>query len=71
VDGRVAMRMIGAVVFLLAIAGTIEGLLSTSDAPAALKFAVSGASAVLLGLYLANGSLYLRAGQGAQSSTGR
>lgn len=71
VDGRVAMRMVGAVVFLLAIAGTIEGLLSTSDAPAALKFAVSGASAVLLGLYFTNGYRYLRAEQGAQSSTGR
>lgn len=71
VDGRIAMRMIGAVVFLLAIAGTIEGLLSTSDAPAALKFAVSGASAVLLGLYFTNGYRYLKAEQGAQSSTGR
>jgi uncharacterized membrane protein SpoIIM required for sporulation len=55
VDGRIAMRMVGAVVFLLAIAGAIEGLLSTSDAPAALKFAVSGASAVLLVLYLLSG----------------
>ncbi len=60
VDGRIAMRMVGAVVFLLAIAGTIEGLLSTSDAPAALKFAVSGASAVLLGLYFLNGYRYLK-----------
>lgn len=60
VDGRIAMRMVGAVVFLLAIAGTIEGLLSTSDAPAGLKFAVSGASAVLLGLYFANGYRYLK-----------
>lgn len=55
VDGRIAMQMVGAVVFLLAIAGAIEGLLSTSDAPAALKFAVSGASAVFLGLYFFNG----------------
>jgi hypothetical protein len=54
------MRMVGAVVFLLAIAGTIEGLLSTSDAPAALKLAVSGASAVLLGLYFLNGYRYLK-----------
>ena len=58
VDGRIAMRMVGAVVFLLAIAGSIEGLLSTSDAPAALKFAVSGASALLLGLYFLNGYRY-------------
>ncbi len=58
VDGRIAMRMVGAVVFLLAIAGTIEGLLSTSDAPSALKFAVSGASVLLLGLYFLNGYRY-------------
>jgi uncharacterized membrane protein SpoIIM required for sporulation len=55
VDGRVAMHMVGAVVFLLAIAGTIEGLLSTSDAPAVWKFATSAASAVFLGAYLARG----------------
>jgi hypothetical protein len=58
----------GAVVFLLAIAGSIEGLLSTSDAPAELKYGVGGASALLLGLYLANGYRYLKA-QGARSST--
>src|SRR5437660_7656197 len=41
------------VVTLLAIAGTIEGLLSTSSAPAAWKYGVSAASAVFLVLYLA------------------
>jgi uncharacterized membrane protein SpoIIM required for sporulation len=60
VDGRVAMRMMGAVIFLLAIAGSIEGLLSTSDAPRAVKFAVSAATAVLLALYLVNGYRYTR-----------
>jgi uncharacterized membrane protein SpoIIM required for sporulation/uncharacterized RDD family membrane protein YckC len=60
VDGRIAMRMMGAVVFLLAIAGTIEGLLSTSDAPAAIKFGVSAASAVLMGLYFTSGYRYLK-----------
>jgi len=44
-----------AMVCLLALAGTIEGLLSTSDAPAGWKFAVSAASALLLVLYLTNG----------------
>ena len=60
IEGVIAARMIGAVVSLLALAGTIEGLLSTSDAPAFVKFAVSAASAVLLGLYFANGRSYLR-----------
>lgn len=55
VEGRIAARMIGAVVTLLVIAGTIEGLLSTSDAPAVWKYGVSAATAVLLVLYLLNG----------------
>jgi len=59
-EGRIAARMIGAVVTLLVIAGTIEGLLSTSDAPAILKYGVSAATTVLLVLYLANGRRYLR-----------
>jgi uncharacterized membrane protein SpoIIM required for sporulation len=60
VEGRIAARMIGAVVTLLAIAGTIEGLLSTSDAPAVWKYGVSAATAVLLVLYLYNGSVIQR-----------
>jgi uncharacterized membrane protein SpoIIM required for sporulation/uncharacterized RDD family membrane protein YckC len=60
VEGRIAARMIGAVVTLLAIAGTIEGLLSTSNAPAIWKYGVSGATTVLLILYFANGRRYLR-----------
>ena len=58
VEGMIAVRMIGAVICLLALAGTIEGLLSASDAPAALKFFVGGLSAVLLGLYFGNGWRY-------------
>ncbi len=54
-EGRIAARMIGAVVTLLAIAGTIEGLLSTSDAAAGWKYGVSASSAVFLVLYLLNG----------------
>jgi uncharacterized membrane protein SpoIIM required for sporulation/uncharacterized RDD family membrane protein YckC len=60
VEGRIAVRMVGAVVTLLAVAGTIEGLLSTSDAPAIWKYGVSAASAVLLVLYLASGWATLR-----------
>src|SRR6267378_5064839 len=45
VEAGIAARMIGAVVTLLAIAGTIEGLLSTSAAPAIWKYGVSAATA--------------------------
>ncbi len=60
VEGRIAARMIGSVVTLLALAGTIEGLLSTSDAPAIWKYGVSVATGVLLLLYFASGSAHLR-----------
>ncbi len=59
-EGRVAVRMVGAVVTLLAIAGTIEGLLSTSDAPAIWKYGVSATTVVFLALYLASGWAYLK-----------
>ena len=55
VEGRIAARMIGSVVTLLAIAGTIEGLLSTSDAPAIWKYGVSAATLLFLVMYLGNG----------------
>jgi uncharacterized membrane protein SpoIIM required for sporulation/uncharacterized RDD family membrane protein YckC len=70
VEGRIAAQMIGAVVTLLLVAGAIEGLLSASDAPAAVKYAVSGATVVLLTLYLWNGRRSSRE-QGARSSTFR
>lgn len=56
-QGRIAVRMIGAVVFLLAIAGSIEGLLSASDADLIWKLGASAASALLLALYFFNGWL--------------
>ena len=59
-QGAVALRMIGSVVCLLTVAGAIEGLVSASDAAPAYKFAVSGASAVLLVCYFASGWAYLR-----------
>jgi uncharacterized membrane protein SpoIIM required for sporulation/uncharacterized RDD family membrane protein YckC len=55
VEGRIAARMLGAVVTLLVIAGTIEGLISASDAPAPLKYGVSATTVVLLFLYLWSG----------------
>jgi uncharacterized membrane protein SpoIIM required for sporulation len=60
VEGRIAARMIGAVVTLLAIAGTIEGLLSASDAPAEYKYLTSALSVVFLLIYGASGWAYWR-----------
>lgn len=58
IAGREAMRLVGAATCLLVLAGTIEGLLSASDAPPALKLAVSAATVVLLALYLAAGKRF-------------
>ena len=54
--GRRAMRMIGAVVLLLIVAGSIEGFISTSGMTVSGRLIVSGGSAVLLALYLARGA---------------
>jgi uncharacterized membrane protein SpoIIM required for sporulation len=59
-EGRVAIRMIGAVIVLLLLAGTIEGFVSTSGGSLGIRLAVSGASLVFLAAYLTNGALYLR-----------
>lgn len=60
VEGIVAARMIGAVACMLVLAGLIEGLLSTSEAPPVIKVATGGVSGLLLALYLANGARYRR-----------
>jgi len=52
---QAALRLLAAAATLLLLAGTIEGFLSASDAPPAIKFAVSGASVVLLALYFEAG----------------
>ncbi|MGH7673347.1 MAG: stage II sporulation protein M [Gemmatimonadales bacterium] len=70
VEGAIAAKMVGAVVTLLAIAGTIEGLLSASDAPAAWKYGVSATTAVFLVLYLLSGWGYLK-GPGHPTATTR
>ena len=62
VEGRIAARMIGAVVTLLAIAGAIEGLLSASDAPATYKLFTSALSVVFLLIYGASGWAYWKGG---------
>ena len=53
--GRVAMRLVGASLLLLLIAGTVEGFLSTSAASVSVKVGTSAASALLLAAWLANG----------------
>ncbi|HUK20493.1 MAG TPA: stage II sporulation protein M [Gemmatimonadales bacterium] len=55
IEGHAAIRMVGATVTLLVLAGLIEGLLSASDAAAPYKFAASAASVLFLFLYLKNG----------------
>lgn len=67
-NGRLAIRLVGAATCTLVLAGTIEGFASASDAPTFLKVGVSSASVVLLGLYLANGARYLKKEQDAWSS---
>ena len=67
-EGRIAARMVGAVVTLLAIAGTIEGLFSTSDAPRLWKYGISAVTALFLVLYLLNGWTYLKGSSVIQPS---
>jgi uncharacterized membrane protein SpoIIM required for sporulation len=55
-NGRLAMRLIGLVVVLLLVAGTIEGFVSTSRATPAIKVAISVVSALLLIAYIAAGA---------------
>lgn len=55
-NARLAMRLVGAAIVLLLVAGAIEGFLSTSDAPVRVKVGVSVLSALLLVAYLANGA---------------
>ena len=58
--GRNAMRLIGAVIVLLVVAGAIEGFVSSSEWPLAQRLMVSGGSLVFLLLYLLNGATEAR-----------
>jgi uncharacterized membrane protein SpoIIM required for sporulation/uncharacterized RDD family membrane protein YckC len=60
VTGRLAVRMIGAVVVLLVIAGLIEGFISASAVPLAFRLGISGTSLIFLLIYLASGWAFLR-----------
>ena len=53
--GRTAMRLLGAVIVLLAVAGTIEGFVSSGEGTFTQRLLVSAASALFLVLYLLNG----------------
>ncbi len=69
-SGRRAVRMIAATTLLLLLAGLIEGFLSAGDHDFGYRAAVSGASVVLLLLYLLNGVGYLRAERSRGAGTG-
>jgi uncharacterized membrane protein SpoIIM required for sporulation len=67
IGGRLAIRLVGAAICLLALAGLIEGFLSASPAPSALKLGVSAASVVLVMLYFAAGRRAAASGEEAAS----
>jgi uncharacterized membrane protein SpoIIM required for sporulation/uncharacterized RDD family membrane protein YckC len=55
VNGRVAIRMVGATAVMLVISGMIEGFVSAGTGGLPLRIAVSGASLLFLAVYLFNG----------------
>jgi uncharacterized RDD family membrane protein YckC/uncharacterized membrane protein SpoIIM required for sporulation len=55
VNGRVAIRMVGATAVLLVVAGMIEGFVSAGTGGLGFRIAVSGASLLFLAVYLFNG----------------
>ncbi len=54
--GRSALRLVGTATVMLVIAGTIEGMVSTSAMPVNGRIAISAGSGVFLLLYLRNGT---------------
>ena len=71
VNGRRALRMIGAVVMMLAVAGTIEGFVSTGTGGLSYRLALGSASLIFLLLYLMNGASYLRRSGVPRAAGGR
>ncbi len=55
IAGRVAVRMIGAAVVCLLVAGPIEGFISASPGGIGIRVAASGGSLLFLGAYLLSG----------------
>jgi uncharacterized membrane protein SpoIIM required for sporulation len=69
IAGRVAVRMIGAAVVCLLVAGTIEGFISASPGGIAVRLAASGGSLLFLGAYLLSGwRAEVRSGAGETSA---
>jgi uncharacterized membrane protein SpoIIM required for sporulation/uncharacterized RDD family membrane protein YckC len=62
--GRLAMRLLGAVVVFLLVAGGIEGFVSAGTSSLPVRLAMSVGSVVFLALYLWNGVRMSRAEQG-------
>ena len=59
VNGRLAVRMVGAATLLLLVAGVIEGFISAGEKDLLFRIAISGASILLLVAYLLNGARYV------------
>jgi uncharacterized membrane protein SpoIIM required for sporulation/uncharacterized RDD family membrane protein YckC len=59
VNGRIAVRMVGAATLLLLLAGVIEGFISAGEKDLLFRLTVSGASVLVLVAYLFNGVRYL------------
>ena len=57
--GRRAMRMIGAVILFLLVAGTIEGFISSGAWSVQARAMVSGGSVIFLVIYLLNGARHV------------
>jgi hypothetical protein len=55
-NGRVALRLVGAAVVLLVVAGVIEGFVSAGGGDVGLRAGVGLGSVAFLALYLANGA---------------
>lgn len=68
-QGRIAMGLVGASVTLLLVAGSVEGLVSASPAPLAVKLGISIASALFLVAYLAYGASIVRREDAARSGS--
>lgn len=58
--GRIAVRMVTAVILMLIMAGLIEGFVSAGTGPLAYRLGISAVSVLLLAAYLGNGWVYLR-----------